>query len=116
MDLAQTRQIEKIDPRPIEPWSSPKLDWVHIAEDADTAIQQHKEYTRGTTLIVYSDASVRCSGVGVAAVMLDKEDKHKHVWQSGMGPKQDWTVPVAELIAIHGAINLIVGERKTRAD
>lgn len=38
MDLAQTRQIEKIDPRPIEPRSSAKLDWVHIAEDADTAI------------------------------------------------------------------------------
>jgi hypothetical protein len=26
MDLVQTRQLEKIDPRPIEPWSSAKLD------------------------------------------------------------------------------------------
>jgi len=116
MDLVRTRQIEKIDPRPIKPWSSVKLDWVHIAEDAVTAIQQHKEYIKGTTLLVYLDALVRRLGVGVAAVILNKEGRHKHVWQSGIGPKQDWSVPVAELIAIHGAINLIMEERKTRAD
>lgn len=99
--------VETIDPTPSAPRSQPAFDAITIEQDKVQTIEQITEVMRTADKVIFTDASVRDSGVGAAVVMLDQDHGHQQTVQVRLGRASDWTVHAAELVAIHQATEMI---------
>ena len=81
-----------------------------IEQDKVQALDNISEVMTGTNKVIFTDASMKDSRVGAAAVMLDQANGQQRTVQIGLGPASGWTVHTGELIAIHQAREIIEEE------
>lgn len=70
MDMEQIQAVEKIDPRPLEPWRQSVFKDINIEIDRDTASQKADMLITTPEAVIYTDTSAKQSTLGAAAVML----------------------------------------------
>src|SRR5256885_670417 len=68
MNLDQIQAMERIDPRPLEPWRQPVFDNIDIEDDREKAIQKVHILMKAPETVIYTDASAKQSVLGAAAV------------------------------------------------
>lgn len=113
MDISKLRMLETIDRKPLKPWRVSDFQQISFARDKEDAERRLSEGARRPSTFVFTDASSRQSKVGAAAVMLDEHGQRRSGWQGSVGSSEEWTVHAAELIAIRGALDLVLGQVMT---
>ncbi|OGE46890.1 hypothetical protein PENARI_c093G11063, partial [Penicillium arizonense] len=107
MNLERLDELETIDPRPLPPWRVESFTEIEIGLDRETARERAETIGSASTIVVYSDASGREGHLGAAAVALDKDLQAVESKQVQVGPMDQWSVHVAELIGIFYAISTV---------
>jgi hypothetical protein len=62
--------------------------------------------------VIFSDVSEKKANLGAAAVILDRYNKVKKLWQTSIGPKMYWSIHAPELITVYYAIKVAIEEHK----
>lgn len=107
MNLERLNELETIDPRPLPPWRAESFTEIEIQSDQETARERAENVQTTSDLVVYSDASRREGHLGAAVVALGNNLEVVESQQVQMGPKDRWSVHVAELIGIFHAISTV---------
>jgi ribonuclease HI len=110
MDLAQLQTLEKIDPKPLEPWRKPTFGDISIAKDRESTTEKAIALLNNPDTVIYADAAVQKPNIGAAAVILDQQKNIKRSVQANIGISRSWPVHAAKLISIHKAIQLVMSE------
>jgi hypothetical protein len=107
MSLERLDRLETIDPRPLAPWRPDAFKEVEIEPDREIAIEKTLATRAISDIVVYSDASGHHGHLGAAVVTLDKDQEVIESHQIQVGPMDQWSIHVAELIGIFHAISLV---------
>ena len=107
MSLERLNRLETIDPRPLPPWRPEAFEEIDIEPDREIARERAGTVRSTSDIVVYSDASGHHDHLGAAVVTLDKNQETTEIQQIQVGPMDQWSVHVAELIGIFYAISLV---------
>jgi DNA repair protein RadC len=106
--LEQLDRLETINLKPMAPWKPSGFMEINIKLDQEKAKDKATALQASSNMVVFLDASGQNNQLGVAAVMLDHNQKVVESRQLPIGSMAHWSVYAAELIGIFYAISLVL--------
>ncbi|KAI3111219.1 hypothetical protein CBS147330_9922 [Penicillium roqueforti] len=107
MNPVSLDELETIDPRPLPPWRTESFTEIEIGSDRETARERAKAIRSTPAIVIYSDASGREGHLGATIVALDNNLEAIESQQIQVGPMDQWSVHIAELIGIFYTVSTV---------
>jgi hypothetical protein len=77
MDITELKELEKIDPRPTEPWGASTTIQVKIVEDSNKAIEEALSVANSPNGLIYAEVVTNNKNTGAATVIMDRHGNVK---------------------------------------